>query len=137
MPRAAPRTLARIHRLRYGYAYACTSTSASTGNCSTATNAAAITFADAQAALARGCEYHFDHASASPMYECVGTAQTGGSRVQGWFDDGRSTLLKYQYAASRGLGGTGCWTSDDAGSDGAELWAALAAYLAMGVPPVP
>jgi hypothetical protein len=65
------------------------------------------------------------------MYECASTGQAAGARVQGWFDDGRSTTLKYQYAAARALGGAGIWTSDDAGADGAELWAALAAYVAM------
>lgn len=110
----------------YGYEYSCVSKLAPVGDCATDANAVGIGYPDAQAAAARGCTTRFDANSSSPLYECTAP---NGTRTQGWYDDARSTAIKFTHADALALAGVGFWTSDDAGEHGEALWGAVVGYV--------
>ena len=73
------------------------------------------------------CSVQWSEEWANPFYECFSDAPFYAQRVQGWFDDARSTRLKVELARSLGLGGWGVFAADQIGSGGgtAAMWSAI------------
>jgi spore germination protein YaaH len=75
------------------------------------------------------CQQGWSERWQSPFYDCASDEPFSGGRVQGWFDDARSTRTKVELAQSLGLGGWGVFAADQlgaaAGPDSTAMWSAL------------
>lgn len=119
----------------YGYSWPTTTADLNSARQPSATYGGGVVFLPRNLpGAARGATVHFDPLEASSWYARWDFARQ--SWIQAYFDDARSLIAKYRFAAERGLAGAGMWALGyDKGVPG--YWEAIDAAYGVYVGPRP